>query len=328
MSKKKVYELAQLAGLHVVKKPGFLGERFAVGSLKDFLVTAAWARRGNQAGVALQVRFKAGTWSGGPHGLHEAFAESQELKEALGKKKVPGALSKALVLGPDSLALFWQYSFGSPKASTIHGVLKVLTGIAQRFAQPIGSSCESCGSSSGTQTCLADWIPVSICTNCRLRQDAEAQRQEEEYLRKESNDFLGIAFGVCTALLLGLLWGGIAYGIERIFAYGAILMGLAIAWAINKGMGKVNLLGRILTVLLTLGAVFWGDYVFILLSAAHHLDRAIGLDLAKLVAQQFFTIEFSEGSGTTSLLFGLIGAGTILYSNRPPSFRKQYQAIN
>jgi len=240
---------------------------------------------------------------------------------------VPGSLLKGLTPGPDLRSRFWQYSLFSPKASTLLGILRVLTGVAQRFAQPIGGACESCGATSGAQICLADWVPVSICSNCRLRQDAEAQRQEEEYVRADSNAVLGIAFGVGMALALGLAWGGIAYGINRIFAYGAILIGVAIAWAINKGMGKVNLLGRVLTVLLTLGTVFWGDYVFILLSAAKHLDKPLGLELATVVAQKFFEIEFSEGSGFLSLLFGLVGAGYILYGNRPPKFRKHYQPI-
>ncbi len=327
MSKKKVRELAQLAGLRVVQKPGFMGESFAVGDMQGFLVTAAWTRKGNQAGVLLQVRFRSQTWSGGPDGLRMGVDNSLELKEALRKKNVPSALLKALTQAPDTLGLFWQYSFTSPKPSTILVALKVLAGIAQRYAQPIGSTCESCGATSGTQTCLADWVPVSICSNCRLRQDVEAQKQEEDYTHLESNALLGIVFGVGAALLLGLAWGGIAYGINRIFAYGAILIGVAIAWAINKGMGKVNLLGRILTVLLTLGTVFWGDYVFILLSSAKQMDRPIGFELASDVARQFFEIEFSDGSGFMSLLFCLIGAGYILYANRPPTFRKHYQSI-
>jgi len=328
MSKKKVCELAQLAGLRVAKKAGFNGESFAVGDLQGFLVTAAWTRKGNQAGVSIHVRFKSQSWSGGPEGLRTAAAESQELKEVLRKKKVPASLLKALVQGPDSIGLFWRYSFFAPKPSTVLGILRALTGIAARFAQPIAGTCESCGASSGVEVMLADWIPVSVCSNCRLRQDAEAQRQEEEYTRLESNAVLGIAFGVGAALVLGALWGGIAFGIHRIFAYGAILIGIAIAWAINKGMGKVNLLGRVLTVLLTLGSVFWGDYVCILLSSAKHLDTSIGFGLATAVAQHFFEIEFSEGSGFLSLLFGLIGAGYVLYSNRPPKFRKHYQSIN
>ncbi len=51
------------------------------------------------------------------------------------------------------------------------------------------------------------------------------------------------------------------------------------------------------------------------------------LDLARRVAQHFVEINYSAGSGGISLFFALIGAGSILYSNRPPVFRKHYQPL-
>jgi len=327
MSKKRVAELARLGGLHTATKAGMGGESLAAGTLQGFLVAASWTRRGNQAGVYCLVRFKPDSWTGGPEALRTAASESRELMEALNKKKVPGALLKGLELGPDGFLLFWPYSFFTPKPDRVLAILRALTALAARYAQPIGGTCEDCGTQSGVQTMLADWIPVSVCRGCQLRQDAEAQQEEEAYARLEPNPVLGITYGLGMAFALALAWGGVAFVINRIFVLGGILIGFSIAWAINKGMGKVNLVGRALTVLLTLASVFAGDYVFILLSSAKHLDRTLDLDLAFSVANRFLEIEFSEASGYLSLLFALIGAGYILYINRPPTFRKHYQPL-
>jgi hypothetical protein len=46
-----------------------------------------------------------------------------------------------------------------------------------------------------------------------------------------------------------------------------------------------------------------------------------------VAAQHFFEANFQNGSGYISLLFALVGAGYILYMNRPPRFRVTYEPL-
>src|SRR5262249_39769283 len=87
---------------------------------------------------------------------------------------------------------------------------------------------------------------------------------------------------------------------------------------VNRGMGKVSLYGRILTVALTPLAVLAGDYFFFVLSIAKQTAQPITGALAALVADQFVDLEFNQSSGFASLIFGLVGAGYILFLTRPP----------
>ena len=142
-----------------------------------------------------------------------------------------------------------------------------------------------------------------------------------------SNPLAGLLYGAAVGVVLAVLWGGIAYLINRIFLWGAIGIGVALAWAINRGMEKVNLFGRMLTVFLTLATVIVGDYLFILFSAAKEVEGGLNLRLAVLVAQEFFEADFKHGSGYVSLLFALVGAAYILYVNRPPKFQVKYEPL-
>ncbi|GEM_PF-5210443 len=324
---RKIDELARITNLRAVPKDGLFGSPFAAGNLDGFLVKAGYTRLGNQAVTAYRVRFKANTWAGDVEMLREAAAGSEALKEALGRKKVPGTLVKALVLEPDALVLNLTYSFVSPRPAKVAAILKALVGLARTFASPIGTACESCGSEAGARVFLADQVPVSVCAGCRSTQDAEAVRQEEDYRRMDSNPFLGLVYGAATAAVLALAWAGVAYAVDRIFAYAAILMGSAIAWMVNRGMGKINLQGRILTVVFTVASVMGGHYLFLLFAVARLKELPISFDLAMTVARVFPTVAFAESTGVLSFVFSLIGAGYVLYANRPPKFRKAFEPL-
>ncbi len=138
---------------------------------------------------------------------------------------------------------------------------------------------------------------------------------------------LGTLAGLGAAAGCALLWGGIAYGLHRIFLYGGILIGIGIAWSVNKGMGKVNLYGRCLTVALTVASVLAGDFFFLWLSAADELHEPLTLDLARRLWSHFVEIEFADSSGYLSVLFGLIGAIFVLYTNRPPVAKRVFVPI-
>lgn len=326
MSAKRLNALAALSGLKRTAKGPWGGPAVA-GSLQGFPVAVAWTRTDRQAAVSILVRFAKGSWTGGPDGLKGLAEGSEPLRAAFGKSVVPKAVLKRLTLLDDGVLLTWPFSFFSPKAEQAFAVLQALVGLVARVAKPVAGSCEGCGRETREGLWLADGVPSRICGGCRQSQDAEALRLMEAYDRLESNPLLGLLYGLAAAALLAGLWGGVAYALNRIFLWGAIGIGVALAWAVNKGMAKVNLFGRILTVLLTVGTVLAGDYLFILLTVAKEAEGGLSLGLAQVLASRFWQLEFAEASGAMSLLFGLVGAGYVLYANRPPRFQVRYEPL-
>lgn len=326
MTQKRLVHLAELARLKTVTKGPWQGPAVA-GSMQGFPVAAAWNRTDSQAQVSFLVRFAKGSWSAGPEGLSTFASTSEELREATGKKTIPKAMLKSFQLLEDGILCHWPFSLFSPKPKVVAAVLKALVGLAVKVAKPVAEQCEGCGREAREGLWMADGVPMRICASCRVSQDEQARRAQEAYEGLASNPLAGVLYGAVTGLVLAALWGGIAYLINRIFLWGAIGIGIALAWAINRGMEKVNLFGRMLTVLLTLATVIAGDYLFILFSAAKDVEGGLSVRLAALAAQHFYEVDFQNGSGYVSLLFALVGAGYILYVNRPPKFHVKYEPL-
>lgn len=326
MAQKRLVRLADLTHLKTVAKGPWQGPA-VVGSMQGFPVAAAWNRNERQSQVSFLVRFAKGSWSAGPDGLTTFASASGELRQALGKKAVPKALLKSFKLTEDGLLCHWPFSLFAPKPEAVAAVLKVLVGFAAKAAKPVAEQCEGCGRETREGLWMADGVPVRVCTPCRASQDEQARRAQEAYESLASNPMAGLLYGLLTGMVLAVLWGGLAFLIHRIFLWGAIGIGVALAWSINRGMEKVNHFGRMLTVLLTLATVLAGDYLFILFSAAREVEGGLSLRLAIVAAQHFFEANFQNGSGYISLLFALVGAGYILYMNRPPRFRVTYEPL-
>ncbi len=326
MAQKRLVRLAELTGLKAVAKGPWQGPA-VVGALRGFPVAVAWTRNERQSQVTILVRFAKGSWSAGPDGLKGIAASSEELRAAVGKKAVPKAMLKSFQLLEDGLLCQWPYSLFAPKPEAVAAVIRVLAGFAERAAKPVAEQCEGCGRETREGLWMADGVPVRVCSPCRASQDEQARRAQEAYQALASNPLAGLLFGLATGAVLAVAWGGLAYLIHRIFLWGAIGIGVALAWAINRGMEKVNHFGRVLTVLLTLGTVLAGDYLFILFSAAREVEGGMSLRLASAVVSHFYEADFQNGSGFVSLIFALVGAGYILYVNRPPRFRVTYEPL-
>ncbi len=323
MSAKNVASLAQSLKLNTLQKGGPFPSPTAIGTMEGFPVAAAWTKVGAQNAVAILVRFKAGSLRTDAASLTEQIASSPDLLAALSKPKLSGAERRSIKIDEDTLRMDLPWSFKAPAPETVAAALRALHGTLSKSASPVGTACESCNGSSGELYCV-DGMPRSICAGCRERDGAEGRRQAELYAAQSSNPLIGTVAGVAACLVMAILWGGVAYSVERIFLYGAILMGLAIAWSVNRGMGKVNLYGRVLAIALTLCSVLLGDYLFVLLSTAREWGESISLEMARLVAAEFPAMEFAGGStGWISLLFGAVGAGYVLWKNRPPALERQ-----
>jgi hypothetical protein len=316
MVQKNHIRLAELAHLIPMDKGGPFGPS-AAGSIDGFPVGIAWTNVNKVAVVAILIRFRKGSLTTPADAFKKEIAASPDILAAIGRKKLGGAEAKLLSVTPDSLAFYWQFSLRSPKPEAVHDLLRVLLRTVAERAKPVGAKCEACDTMTGDLFCV-NGIPSVLCAACRERAGEEDRRKAEAYAAQPSNPGLGTLAGLLSCAVMALAWGLLAYSLNRIFLYGGILIGLAIAWAVNKGMGKVNTYGRVLTVGLTLAAVMLGDFFFITLLAKDQLKASLDLALVSTVADQFLGIEFGSGDGYLTLLFGLIGAAYILFKNRPP----------
>lgn len=115
-----------------------------------------------------------------------------------------------------------------------------------------------------------------------------------------------------VVVLSGLIWGVLAYLTSSIYVIIAIVIGVAVTFAITIPFKRVPLLLALVMVLpaiaLTVVAVLWGDFVYYVLSVMN--ER--GMDLLKAVqwvAPYFISVAITEdGESISSIIFGLIGA--------------------
>lgn len=316
-SKAQQQTFAEIVGITSMDKAGPFEGSAAVGIMDGYIVAVSWTTFDKKAGIGFMIRFRKGSLKLESNTLREKIIGSDELLQMMDKKSLSGAEKDTLTITEDTVLFAWQYSFRAPAAETAAKVARLLVKIIAEHTSPPGSDCQMCEKYRGDLYCI-DGLPMLVCAGCRESMGEDDRKAIDAYEALPSNPVAGLIAGIIASVAMACAWGLVAYGLNRIFLYGAILIGVVVAWAVNKGMGKVNFFGQAITVILTLFSVIAGDYLFILLSAAKELESPIDLDLARLVVDHFVEIEFAEASGYLSMLFGVIGAVYILYSNRAP----------
>jgi hypothetical protein len=129
-----------------------------------------------------------------------------------------------------------------------------------------------------------------------------------------------------AALLGGLAWGLVAYGINRIFLYGAILIGYFVSWGVIKGTRKVTRFGQVIVPILTGASVLFGDAIFYTLAVMRSEKVPFSAQLLKAILVHLWEIE-SKGGGALTLFFALVGAGYALYAARQPKFKAKFEPL-
>jgi len=318
MASNQARQLAELLSLAVVPSGRPLHGSCAAGAIDGYPVAISWGKRLKQSTVAFLVRFRKGSLKVPAGALRDQAAGSAEILRAMERKKLSGAESKALLAGPDTLLFYWDYSFRAPKPEAAAALLRLLLGLVRGQALAVQNDCEVCGGRGLGELHSVGQALISVCSGCRERMGEEDRRATEAYDALPANPLLGTAAGAGVAIAAALAWGGVAYTLQKIFLYAAFMIGLAIAVAVHKGMGKVSLYGKVIAVPLTVASVLAGDFFFMCLSVAKELNEPLTLDLASRALPHFIQFEFSDSSGYVSVLFGVLGAlGTLLVAKRP-----------
>jgi hypothetical protein len=310
-------QIAALTGLQYFPLQGPWGRKSGsvIGARDGYLTVIGFARDGNSATVAILLRFKKVAQ---PGSLKAALAESPSLP-----KKKPG---KFTAEGADFVRWDWKYSFTKPKPDDVAKLADGLREALKLLTLGLDGRCEHCGASSTSAPTLMNGVPSYICSGCQEKIRADTDQAAMAYEALEPNHPNGLALGVGAALLGGIAWGLIAYGIQRIFLYGAILIGVFVARAVIKGTRKVTLFSQIIVPFLTVGSVLFGDAIYFALNVMKENQLAFSGKLLQVILTHLWELETRSGN-FLSPVFGLVGAGYALYAARRPKFKTRFEPL-
>ncbi len=306
-------QVATRAGLQHYPQQGPWGRKSgsAVGTRDGYVTAIGFSRDRQGAKVVILLRFKK---------LEQPDLVKSTVKSAAIKK---GKLS---AVGNDFLRWEWKYSFAKPKAEEAAKLAEDLRAAIKPVTMGFDGRCEQCASASTPALTLMNGQPTFICTGCQEKVRHELNQAAVNYEAITPNYPNGLVLGVGAAVLGGLAWGLVAYAINYIFLYGAILIGYFVAAGVLKGTGKVTRFGQILIPILTVASVLFGDVIFYTLIVMKHQNVPFSGKVLNVIVVHLWEIE-SKGSGALSLLFGLVGAGYALYSARKPKFQAMFQPL-
>jgi len=306
-------QVANLAGLRHYPQQGPWSKKSgsAVGTRDNYVTVIGFSHNGQAANLVILLRFKK---------LEQPEQVKSALKSAAIKKGKLGAV------GDNFVRWEWRYSFTKPKAEEVAKLAEDLRTAIKPVTTPFDGRCEQCASTSTQSLTLLNGMPMFICATCQEKVRRELNQAAVNYEAITPNYPNGLVLGMAAAAAGGLAWGFVAYGINRIFLYGAILIGYIVAAGVIKGTGKVTRFGQIIIPVLTVASVLFGDAIFYTLILMKEEHVAFSIRLLKAVMLHLWQIEI-QGSGVLSLLFALVGAGYALYSARKPKFQVVFQPL-
>jgi hypothetical protein len=306
-------QVATKAGLQHYPQQGPWGRKSgsAVGARDGYVTAIGFSRDRQGARVVILLRFKK---------LDQPELVKSALKSAGIKKGKLGAV------GNNFVRWEWKYSFTKPKPEEVANLANALREAIRAATMPFDGRCEQCASTSTPALTLMDGSPTYICATCQEKVRHELNQAAENYEMITPNYPNGLVLGLGAAALGGIAWGLVAYAINYIFLYGAILIGYFVAAGVLKGTGKVTRFGQIVIPILTVGSVLFGDAIFYTLIVMKHQHVPFSGKLLNAIVVHLWDIE-SKGNGVLSLIFALVGAGYALYSARKPKFKAVFQPL-
>ncbi len=318
MAEEFVAQVAGLTGLGAYPRQGPFGQKAgsAMGLREGYLLAIGPTKlEGGKAAIGILVRFRTIEQA---EMLRTAVTQNAEL--------MSGSRGKLTKSGPSFLRWDWTYSFKKPKPEEVAKLAGELVTAVKPLAPAFDGKCESCHASSTPDILLLNSVPGYYCESCQEKIRMEKDTAATAYEQLPTNFPNGLLLGIAAALVGGLAWGTVAYLLHYIFLYGAILIGYLIAAAVIKGMGKVHIAGQVLTGVLTVASVLFGDAVFYTLTTMRALHVPFSGELFRAVLAHFWQLE-TQGSGPLSVLFALVGAGYALYRARKPKFKVVFEKL-
>lgn len=304
-------QLSKLTGLPYYPQHGIFGDKSgALIGITDGYIVALGLGKANGGHPAVKALWR-----------YAKTEDPTQVKQAL----TPAKGKFTLATNQTTATLVQTYSFAKPAATDVAERMREVFVALKASASPIHKKCEECGKNE-PQILLLNNVPAHYCSGCQVQLTQKLDAAASAYQNLETNLPLGLVYGVAAALLGSIAWAGVAYLLDRIFLWGAILIGLGVAKAVVKGTGKVTWTARIIIGALTLASVAFGDSIFYALTVMKQNQLAF-LAALKVVLLNFWKLESGADGGFISALFGLVGAAVVMYSTRKPAFKAQFVVL-
>jgi hypothetical protein len=216
--------------------------------------------------------------------------------------------TKALTLGDqgDAVRCTIPYSFitGSITGAVVIGVLDLLSAGLRAHYRPPAAVCGVCGRPGAEDIVVKDGLPTCVCPGCgeEIRVKRAATRAAYEATRPKY--LRGFIYGLFGAAAGALVWAVLIILFESIYLLTAVVIAVAVAFLVKKGMGRVDAAGYVIVVILVPVSIVVGDplaYVWVVL-------RETGsIDLGEAYRAYLSIIADNIGEFFISLLFALAG---------------------
>ncbi|MGB9871641.1 MAG: hypothetical protein ACPLYD_08250 [Anaerolineae bacterium] len=297
-------DVSNLLGLqYYPNRRGPFGQQgFITGDLEGQLVTIGPAKTRSGSGVGILVQSPPITDA---TALRDALETDPTVRQVLGKEKKERVnLRSMLSIKQENLVLIWPFGLRPPSAEQVAALARAIATVVTQRVGERGRSCHRCGRPDAPIMLLNE-VPLHLCNNCAETLRFMGNEAARAYAQKSPNLLLGLLFGAGAGLVSAVAWAVVSLVTERIFLLLAIGIGLFVAWAIHKGMGKFTRLGQAAAVLITLGSVLAGDLLYIALLLVQD-----GADLFRAILAVLLNLDivFGESDIWVSLFFGLLGA--------------------
>src|SRR5438105_2162204 len=245
MADKKYWPgIAQAIGLQYCPKQSPYGatDGSVMGVRNGYILAIGFAKEGNSACVKIMLRFPP---VADANIVRMALSNSSQLAVALKSDSVKDKHLKDAAIDTSSIIWTLKYSFSKPKVEEVSALAIALADALKGTVADYQNKCEECRSTATPELTLMNMVPAFYCSGCQFKMQEKMNAAAQAYERMDSNLGLGLMYGAAAAFAGALAWGLIAFAINRIFIWGGVLIGAVVAWALIKGMGRINLLGQV-----------------------------------------------------------------------------------
>ena len=260
-------QLSSILGIDYLPHPDAKGswQHRLIGYIKGFLVVVKYSQlpQVNFPVYGVLVRFSP---LADPKRIEQALLENPEITEIRGKLK---AYPSAFEIQENYAWIAIRYNYKKDSASEIaEKIFKFINLLSTNVCRLPTEICESkdCKSRPNYQTSLVfvNEFPQFLCNTCIAEIPKKGEKAQEEFQNAPTSLLQGIAGGLVTVLIGGIIWALVAVFLKRITAILAALMFAGVINVMDKVGTKRTIWSVLSAAFLSVGGVIFGSYLTII----------------------------------------------------------------
>jgi hypothetical protein len=226
------------------------------------------------------------------------------LKKAIRGKKGVRASRLTSPGGSGFLQYVVPIGFSRRVKKAVVVVLDALMPVVLAHFRAPAAACEVCNKPGVENLVVDEGVPIRICLPCVQEIMVKQEAARAAYEATSPDYLMGFILGLVGAAAGALGWAIVAVLLEKVHSIVAALVGVAVAFFVKKGMGRVNRVGYVITAILVLMAVFTGE----VMALAWPVFKKTGsIDLVTAV-RMYLDIATNSPRALIVALLALVGA--------------------